>query len=366
MNVLDYLKWRGDIPFYVSAFNDIDNIILTEFPYLNWAGIITDKPITLEEAIAQYKPVTFESTLKTRRQETVMMACRSERFKHVKAFRYVKDFSEEQEKQFCAMSFKLPDRTYYISYCGTDSTITGWKENFNMTYMMPVPAQQEAVRYLKKAVSGKLGKFRVGGHSKGGNLAFYAAVNLGKPEKIIQVYNNDGPGFDREFIESEAYQAMKPKLKTFLPESSIVGRLLNDGGNIIIVKSLTYDIFWQHSPQMWDVDVTNLTEVRDPTLRSDMFSGLMDDWNDGLSKQDKIFFIDTFFDTLAEMNIKTTDEFLKHPARVISRVLAKVQEMDSDKKKIMADVMNALLKSFKKNYLGRLLGGKSDENTGVE
>ena len=366
MNVLDYLKWRGDIPFSVSPFNDIDNIILTEFPYLNWAGIITERPITLEEAISHDEPVTFDSTLKTRRQETVIRACKCERFKHVEAFRYVKDFSAEQEKQFCAMSFKLPDRTYYISYCGTDSTITGWKENFNMTYMMPVPAQEEAASYLKKVVTRRLGLFRVGGHSKGGNLAFYAAVKLGRPDKIIQVYNNDGPGFDKDFLESEAYQLMKPKLKTFLPESSIVGRLLNDDSNVTIVKSLTYDIFWQHSPQMWDVDVTKLTEVKDPSLRSDMFNGLMDDWNDGLSNEDKLFFINTVHDTLTEMNIKTSDELLRHPTKVISSVLAKVQKMDDDKKKIMSDVMNTFLKSFRKNYIGRLLGGKSDENTGVE
>lgn len=369
MNATDYLRWRGEIPFSMSPFNDVDNLILCEFPYLNWDGIVTEKPITLEHAIEKYVPVAFDSTLKDMRQEMVMLACRSERFKDVQAFSYVKDFNDEEEKQFCAMCFKLPDKTYFVSFCGTDSTITGWKENFNMAYLMPVPAQKEAADYLKTVVNRYSGMFRVGGHSKGGNLSFYASVMLNRPDRLLQVYNNDGPGFDKKFVQSTAYQEMKPKLKTFIPESSVIGRLLNDDSNVHVVKSATYDITWQHSVLMWEVDVTRLIEVRDTTLRSKYIDDVMDQWNDGLSTEEKLIFINTIYDTLVEMDIKTSDELLRHPARITAKVLGKMQDLDEPTRKIMSDVMSVLVKSnvtsFSKNYISKLLGGKKNENPGI-
>ena len=122
----------------------------------------------------------------------------------------------------------LPDGTLFVSYSGTDDTILGWKEDLNMAYQMPVPSQEEAVEYLEKTVPHDGRMIRIGGHSKGGNLAIYAAVMCYDrlKRRIIGIYNNDGPGFLESMLERKSYLEVKDRIKTIVPETSIVGMLL--------------------------------------------------------------------------------------------------------------------------------------------
>ena len=354
MNVLDYLKWRGDIPFSVSPFNYIDNIILTEFPYLNWAGIITDRPITLEEAVAKYEPATFDSTLKTRRQETVIRACKCERFKHVKAFRYVKDFSAEQEKQFCAMSFKLPDRTYYISYCGTDSTITGWKENFNMTYMMPVPAQEEAASYLKKIVSRKLGMFRVGGHSKGGNFAIYAAsfISSEVQDRILTVFSNDGPGFRKEVIEMPGYLRILPKVVRIIPDTSMIGMLLSNKAEYKVIRSNASGIL-QHDVMSWSTERARF----EPAELSDLgklLNTVLDSWIDDMNDELRNSGTDTIFAVFEATGADSFREISHQKLKSAEAMLAYLLTIPKEKQGELFHLAGNLLKNGSQIALAQL------------
>ena len=152
----------------------------------------------------------------------------SRRFGEVRLFRYAEQFSETRQQQFSATAFLLDSDTVYVAFRGTDNTLTGWREDFNLSFLPYVPSQAAAAAYLRGILSLGFSNVYVGGHSKGGNLAVYAAVQM-QPEdfpRIRAVYNNDGPGFTKEMIESEAYRKMLPQIQTIVPQHSIVGMLL--------------------------------------------------------------------------------------------------------------------------------------------
>lgn len=152
---------------------------------------------------------------------------------------YINKIDSESEKQFSAITILMPDDTIYISFRGTDNTLIGWKEDFNMTFQTKVPSQLDAVQYVKQIAKKYKNLIRIGGHSKGGNLAVYAASFCSKTiqERIINVYNNDGPGFHEDVINNIEYKKMLPKVHTYVPQSSIIGRLLYHEENYTVVQS---------------------------------------------------------------------------------------------------------------------------------
>ena len=219
----DYIKWRGDLTFEQSAFNEVDNLVLSQIAYVDFKNIIpaagSKEKITLRQAAHDFFDLNDEEELQKVtsfiREAPFFMriAAESRRFGDIVLSDYADVTDDHEEKQFAAFCAELPDDTYYIAFRGTDDTIIGWKEDFNMGVMMPVPSQLEAVEYVNTVMRWKRGKLRLGGHSKGGNLAIYAAV-FAKPSiqrKVVKVYNNDGPGFTKEMIESEAYRKMLPQ-----------------------------------------------------------------------------------------------------------------------------------------------------------
>ena len=157
----------------------------------------------------------------------------------MKLTNYINKVDPIQEKQFSAITIIMQDKTIYVAYRGTDNTIVGWKEDFNMSFSKLVPAQTDAVNYLESVAKKYKNRIRVGGHSKGGNLAVYAAAFCNKhvKDKIINVYNNDGPGFCDEVVNSEQYKEIIDRVHTYIPQTSIIGRLLNHEEETIILKS---------------------------------------------------------------------------------------------------------------------------------
>ena len=370
MNIYDYVKWRGDISFKQSPFNELDSLILTQMPYLDWSKIPADQTPTLAEAAPTLtKPKTL---LFKERYLLALKIAQSERFKDIRIINYTRDFDPEKEKQFCAMTFKLPDHTYYVAYEGTDSTLVGWKENFNMTYMSPTPAQRDALKYLRKTIS-PLRFVRIGGHSKGGNLAFYAAIMVKKPYKIIEVHNFDGPGFTQDFIDQEEYELIRDKLKTFIPQSSVIGRLLNNKNQTVVVKSGAQRMLFQHDVISWEVDFNKLLYITETTRESRFMEQLFDDWYNQVSVDDKIVFINTVYETLLELGYTTSTQITSHPARVMAEMTKKAVSFKPEIRNILLNVIGVLLKcnvrSFYDNYVDSILNKRNevkDENTDIQ
>ena len=187
-NIIDYMKWRGDLTFAQDSFNEIDNLILSQLVYVELNNIVPgdeEPTISLLDAAKLFFKQNNEQELS----------------------RYVNDINEQEQSQFSAITIKLPDNSTYIAFSGTDATLVGWHEDFNMLYLKQTPGQEKSLAYLN-ALGNLDTPLRLGGHSKGGNFAIYAGMYCEKSlrDQIIAIYNNDGPGFSKDVVASAAYQ----------------------------------------------------------------------------------------------------------------------------------------------------------------
>lgn len=229
-NVLDYINWRGDLTFEQSPFNPVDNLILSCLSYVVMDGMVggfdSANGVSVAEVAASFEQLSKdEKNLRDPKDETLLLSMgKSRRFGHLQLFYYEQQIDHQAEKQFAAVTIALEKDVHYISYRGTDFSITGWKEDFNMTFRTGVPAQQEAVRYLKQVAQKTKGKLYIGGHSKGGNLGYLCSsvCRFKDTQRIVAVYNNDGPGFLEDVIDSAGYQAVYEKIQTFIPQTSLL------------------------------------------------------------------------------------------------------------------------------------------------
>ena len=264
-NILDYLDWRGDLKIDRRApFCEVDNLILTQLSFVDLVGIADGDhlrhSVTLREAAARYlaNPAAHADRLGVLIPNEVSTlleaAAASVRFGNMRLLRFENTIDETLQTQFAALCIVVGDGSFYVSFRGTDDTLVGWKENFNMGFMDSVPAQLLAARYTEAAARAIRGKIRIGGHSKGGNLSLYAASHLPRrlQKRVIAIYNNDGPGFGKSITETEGFAAIAPRVLTVVPQSSVVGLLLEHGKVDKIVKS-TGDGVWQHDPYTWEV-----------------------------------------------------------------------------------------------------------------
>ena len=290
-NILDYLDWRGDLTLSERPFNEVDNLILAEICYLDFSGFapasFAVQTVTLQDAANAYfaaHPTTDMGVLVPDQIPVLVeRAAKTARFGDIRLLGYVNRIDAETQTQFSAMTMLLPDGSAYVAFRGTDDTIVGWKEDFNMAFTPEIPAQKYACAYLQQAA--KALPFRpllVGGHSKGGNLAVYAAVFCGQPvqKQLTAVYNNDGPGFYTSLLPLPAHRAVSDRITTILPESSVVGMLLAHEERYQVVRSTQIGLM-QHDGFSWLVKgerfehLTELAEggrIMDQTLKI-LFAG---------------------------------------------------------------------------------------------
>ena len=249
-NVCDYVRWRGDLTLEQSEFNEIDNLILARFSYFPFDKIIRENEIaTIKELSRRFsnQDVTKLPILWKDDVELFPLMGNSKRFGGMLATQYINKIDAEQEKQFSAITVLMPNDIIYVSYRGTDNTIVGWKEDFNMSFKSHIASQISAKQYLEEiAKEYTSSKIIIGGHSKGGNIAVYAATFASKDvkDRIINVYNNDGPGFCEDVIETPEYQEILPRVHTYIPQSSIIGRLMNHKEKYTIVPRSRWMIQW--------------------------------------------------------------------------------------------------------------------------
>ena len=319
-NILDYLDWRGDLTFDQSPFNEVDNLLLSQLVYVDLEGIVP-KPESREKiSVAEASCIFFATHDEQKILEKVSMTktamyvlkkmAESERYKDAMLGGYVNDISIEEQSQFSVVCVYLDDRSLFVAFSGTDDSIVGWRENFNMGYLSATPGQLKAVEYLNNMVGIGQWRVRVGGHSKGGNLAVYAAVHC-RPiirHKIISVYSNDGPGFSRETIECEEYQEMIPKIRTIIPESSIVGLILEHEEEVQVVKSSNTGA-GQHDAMSWEVLGTHFVYADKVAERSIFIDETMKTWLLELDAGQREEIVNAVFEMLDELNIQTVDDF---------------------------------------------------------
>ena len=317
-NIHEYLIWRGDVPFTVSPFNEVDALVLSELAYTDFHGVLSEQGeqrITVEEARRLFwekhtreEIIAMDSYTKTAPFLMDEMAGKGRFGGTVMAY-YYDVIDTNVDVQLAALTFYLPDGTAFVAFRGTDDTIVGWKEDFNLSYMLATEGQRRAAEYLTRHFSGQSISIRVGGHSKGGNLAMYAAVCAEKAvrDRIIAVYNNDGPGFLKEFTETEAYRDMVPRFICTVPEKAVIGTLLNSKAFQHVVKSTASGIF-QHDGFSWNVLGNRFVEVDRRSDSSIALEMTLHQWLEEQNESNRRTFVNTMFGLLESTGRSTIGE----------------------------------------------------------
>lgn len=352
-NILDYIDWRGDLTLKNDRFNEIDNLILSRVAYFYFDGVVgANEVITLNEAYSRFQSLNPEKVRILQKEDLDLFpaVANSRRFGNLFLKRYVNKRDLNEEKQFSAITIMLPDNTSYIAFRGTDNTLVGWKEDFNMSFMKSVPAQKAAKEYLNKVASENTNMLRVGGHSKGGNLAVYAAAFCDDDikDRIIEVYNNDGPGFFEEIIDTPNYQSILPKINTYIPQSSIIGRLLNHAEKCNIVKSTQVGIY-QHDLYSWQLMGNKFIEMDEVTSESEFIDKTLKNMLKEVDEEQREKFWMTMFEILSSTKAETLKQIRENWFSNSKIIFESYKNLDDESKKIINTTLKSLLSIAKDN-----------------
>lgn len=348
--ILDYLKEYGNNSFREMPMTEVDSLILCQLSYLKFDGMVpgveeNGSPVTLESL---KKHPDFEKLFADVRYEEVNRALvegmlSGKRFSNLKLNNYVNVIEKQWETQFSAVTYTLNDGTVYVAYRGTDETIVGWKEDFNMAFLSPVPAQEFAVKYLNM-VTGRLPRsFYIGGHSKGGNLAIYAAMNC-KPhvqERILKIYSMDGPGFRPEVLERCHFERVEDRTCKILPHSSLVGMLFEKDIRYQVVESRTFGLA-QHNPYTWLVRDGHFETVSDIYESRRFMDDTLNEWILSLDEQSLRTFVDTLFQILEASEADNLIDFTANLKRSMSGILGAMKDVDEETKKALKQTIKSL------------------------
>lgn len=357
-NLLDYLYWRGDLDFSVSPFNEVDATIFSMLSYLDIKefvpGCDSDAEISLVETSIRFfsriaatgvRPdYTIDPSFNSSLEQLLRKLSTCPRFERVQLSRFEEDTDYVAGQQFAAVTFTLPNASpeRVVAFRGTDNTLVGWKEDFDLAYLEHIPAQISAHRYLENALDRLPGEWVVCGHSKGGNLAVYAGAHIDLPrqDRIQKIYNFDGPGFDFSLIDRGPYTLCEKKILHVVPEESMIGMLFDSAGERLVVSSSKHYTS-QHNAFYWEVEraqfirgeLTKVAQLLDHTLAT---------WMTELSLIEREAFLEAFFDLLgASEGTAITSDPLQN-MKVIQKTLKKYSQLDAETKALLNQAFDFL------------------------
>lgn len=355
--MFDYLDWRGDLTFDEAELNEVDSMILAWLSYAALDGIVpaecseTDT-ITIEEASERFlKTHDVERILKEQvsfTKTSVLMLQKlaaSKRFRDLKLTGFVNQIDYKKESQFCAMTVLLQKNRYIVVFRGTDDSLVGWKEDFNMSFLPIIPAQNMALAYLEGVADRLRGKLYVCGHSKGGNLAVYAGVRASyrTRRKILEIYNFDGPGFYDLNSLGDAFDEMLPKIHSFVPETAVVGMLLEPVGEQNVVKSSNKGLL-QHDAMSWEVLGPEFVTANSVSDASRMVNDILKNWLREISNEERETFVDTLYKILDASQAKSIDDLNAEKGRIANVILKELGGLSRETRNMLGKTISALFK----------------------
>lgn len=350
-NVFDYLNWRGDLTFTQDGPNSVDALIFSGLAYIcygNLAEADMEHAVTLREAAEEF--FAFEE-LETRcraKNDIALLraAAATVRFGCCRICMYRDEFIPEQETQFAAMTFLLDDGSMFLAFRGTDNTLVGWKEDFNMTFQQTIPAQRLALQYVREVALEHTAPMRIGGHSKGGNLAVFSAARSSPmiQQRIVEVYNNDGPGFTKYLMGDPGYLAMVPRIKTYIPQSSVIGMLLEHEEPYTVIRSKTIGLL-QHDLYTWDVLGREFIPVQEITESSQYIDATIKTWFADMTNQERNQLVDVMFSLLGTGGADSVHDLI-HPKNI--RTYIKTLTSDENIRRVLSTEFLGLIEAARK------------------
>ncbi len=357
-NLSDYVQWRGDLSFEVRPFNKIDALVLCQLSYLNFSGIIPEQfngGITLGEAAHTYAadstrgiPQEFGVFINPLTADLLKAAAETERFGSILLKGFVNEVNRTTNKQFAALTAVLPTGDVCIVYRGTDDSLIGWKEDCLLCLQDAVPSHSAAVQYLSAAASAVAcgaEKLSIAGHSKGGNLALYAAGSAAASirERIERIFCFDGPGFAFDIKQWDGFQAILPKTASFIPQSSVVGVLLSYFPYYTVIESSEANTLWQHDAFSWQIKRDEFVIHQEGRTKESYFAEkAVQTWLSRLDDTERKEFITTLFEVMFGTGAETLSELTANGLAHSLHILQELHTVDSERRKELF----AVIKSF--------------------
>ena len=352
-NINDYLIWRGDLPLNSKfKFNEIDSMILARFSYLIFNKIKMQKIETIESISHKMKDFDNTEFRYNGDKEMITLLGKSERFKKMQVTDFIEHTDKIVEKQFGAITIHISEKELYISFIGTDNSLIGWKEDFNMAFMKSVPAQHDGIKYVKKITKQyPNSKIRIGGHSKGGNVSIFSAISSTKDiqDRIIKVYNYDGPGLFNDVIESIENKCILDKISTYIPQDSVIGRILEHAEKCFVVKSIEKGIR-QHDIFSWEVLKDNPVFIDKVTDNSEIINKAIREWLKGTTIEERKIFFDGVFEVIDSTDANTLDEISISLSRRIPAFFKTYRNLSEKDRRIISQALREFGKSYATNY----------------
>ena len=356
-NLITYLDWRDGRALEDIQCRDTDLALMARMAYLPMSGIVPGTfdesaalPDAMEKVCSRLSPGSLDLALAQKMEKSACFAaCRLTGWREI--------YDPDREEQFAAFTLLLPGGGAMAAFRGSDNTLVAWKEDFNMTFSNMVPAQRDALAYTLYLAARTKGPLSLCGHSKGGNLAMFAAVFCpeGVQERIENVCNFDGPGFSRAVTMTEPYQRMVGKLHTYLPQSSIVGMLLEHEEDFTVVESQGMGIR-QHNLYRWQIEEGHFKALADRTNSSVFMDGTMKNWLYSLAPRQRQLTIDAVYQALAAAQGKTFRDLTD--MRSVMAILRAAGDMNPEERAALMQAGRMLRRSMKAAFpalLERLL-----------
>lgn len=366
MNITDHVR-ESFFTFGEARFTSVDSLVLCQLFYAKIETAFRGIPDIYEDPglcvkdfyRAEFFPTMFNDGITDKQNlEIFTVAAASRRYRDIRVRNLEVSYNNVDEKQFAAVAFEIDKDTDYVCFRGTDGTMLGWKEDFQMAFKSEIPSQLDALGYLEKnygpGTKGAGKKLYVGGHSKGGNLAIFAAFTCSKSiqERIIKIYSHDGPGFRDDVVDKlrELGGPMEEKLVRQIPQSSIIGMLLHQNDEYCVIKSNAFGIL-QHAAFSWEIENGDFVELEHITKHSAYVNRTIHAWLLEASDEERETFVEGLFDLFSENDIRTVSDLRAiTPARIL-RFIKSIDNMDEATKNAMDETIKALISSAFKEIL---------------
>ncbi|MBQ9519559.1 MAG: DUF2974 domain-containing protein [Firmicutes bacterium] len=351
-NILDYIDWRGDLTFEKDPFNEVDGLILAQLSYIIFDNVLHedfDHPITVRKASALYDPDKVDEKLKfySFEKDNLLLPAMasSKRFGNILLTGYADKTDLKEALQFCAVTCIFPDGRKFISFRGTDGSIAGWREDFNLSYMTGSPSQLLAAEYLDKNFTAE-DRLILGGHSKGANLAIYASVFCREElvKCIEKIYDYDGPGFRKDVTQTRRYKKIMNKITAIVPQTSMVGQLLDTFVTNKIVNSDENGIF-QHFSYSWQVKRTRFDYADQYSRTGRYLNKVMDTWLAELDDETRKIVTDSLFDVIQASQKETLTEIENNKFSSYTAILKAITKLSPERQKVVRRAISLLFAS---------------------
>lgn len=358
-NIITYVGEFKDRTFEEMPFNEVDSLVLCQLSYLNFEGYVEgpdeySTPVLLKDI---YESGNIDSLFsaywyKRENRDLITQVAQSKRYEGMMLNYYVQIFNEEDDTQFSAVTYILPDKSIFIAYRGTDATLIGWKEDMLLAYSKPLKSQELSTQYLNKVSHFVSGKLKIGGHSKGGNLAVYAAMFCHRDvrDRLSDIFDHDGPGFRPEIVRAGKFIEIQDRIHKYIPRFSIVGIILEDDIDYDVVECWSVGAL-QHNSYMWKSKDGRFIRSRGMTSKKKIQDASLNEWIYSLSEEEVGVFVDSLFDILTASDRKTLYDLLADPGGTMQSAFKTIIDMDKKTKDCILEIVVRLMDIYKGNAL---------------